>query len=212
MNYKIENYFYPVGQGLFSAGFISNEYDKKFCWIYDCGTNSSQKYLNNSIDIFDKSMNGKKCIDILFISHFDKDHISGFETISKKYSIKNLIIPYMTFGERILISLNKKYFLKRERFIFLINPIEYFLKTNKVERVIIVPKSSKSIENEKIKKQFDYGEDFELNENCRDLNSEENEEYPNISNTDKVKVLIEGKYFILNNRNKYEVEKYYLKV
>lgn len=96
---------WPVGQGLFYSGSIDIEGELSFNFIYDCGTNSGQQYLNNSVDRYLGSISrfGKQVdyplIDMLVISHFDQDHVSGLgyllEELSKHNSyVKKIYIPY----------------------------------------------------------------------------------------------------------------------
>ena len=41
--------FWNVGQGLFSSGRIQMGYSPAFHWVYDCGTSSSPKLLQNAV-------------------------------------------------------------------------------------------------------------------------------------------------------------------
>lgn len=95
--HTIERIFYPVGHGGFYA-----EHHKKpnFKIIYDCGS-VSQKAINRTID---NHYSDSDVIDLLIISHFHKDHISGIEHLAKTVSkIKLVLIPYLT-DEQILFS------------------------------------------------------------------------------------------------------------
>lgn len=92
---KNEFEFHPVGQGLFYTGIIGD-----FVMVYDIGTLSRQKYIENEIDLFSKKLTGnnhKKVIDVLFLSHYDYDHISGIEYLLKSgFIIKKIIAPLIT--------------------------------------------------------------------------------------------------------------------
>ena len=62
--------------------------NKEINWIYDCGNiKSAQEYLK-TVDT----------IDLIFISHFDVDHIRGIPTLlkSKKCQFAKVIVPYLT--------------------------------------------------------------------------------------------------------------------
>lgn len=88
--------FWPVGQGLFYTGIIEN-----FVMVYDIGTLDSQKYLQDSVFKFKSSVKkvkkGKLSIDLLFISHYDKDHISGIQYLkSQGFTIEQIIAPFIT--------------------------------------------------------------------------------------------------------------------
>ena len=80
-----------VGQGLFYIGDIGYEDEKSFRFIYDCGAEKVSNIKNAIDDYIDESI----IIDMLVISHFDKDHISGLELLLEKAKkIKKIFIPY----------------------------------------------------------------------------------------------------------------------
>lgn len=117
---------HPIGQG----GFVS-EYlpESDHLVIYDCGTKTSG--VGNRIDaVFDSLP--KECVDILFISHFDEDHVSLIPKLRKRKCIKKVIMPLMNDAERSLISLlsgNKEL----SRMIFA--PEEFFDKETAIVKV-----------------------------------------------------------------------------
>ena len=66
---------HPVGHG----GFFTEELcDVTECYnvVYDCGTRNGTMLLEREIN---KAFNRKQSIDLLFISHFDRDHVSGLK-------------------------------------------------------------------------------------------------------------------------------------
>lgn len=98
-NIHIEYCFHPVGQGTFASGRIKYG-SKSFNWVYDCGsTNSSRKFLNSAISDYSESN-----IDMLFISHFDYDHISGLSQLMQNRNVRCVILPYLHYWQRILIA------------------------------------------------------------------------------------------------------------
>ena len=82
---------YAVGQGGFYAGRIGDSFN----FIYDCGTTRPKYCLNKSIDSYINKFNRTKTIDLLILSHFDRDHISGVLDLQRNYQIKCLVIPYL---------------------------------------------------------------------------------------------------------------------
>lgn len=86
--------FHPVGQGAFySEQIIENGSDKSaqlFSMVYDCGSKSSG--MKNKISEMIDSSSLKDGIDILFISHFDSDHINCTKSLKPKY----VVIPFLT--------------------------------------------------------------------------------------------------------------------
>lgn len=96
----IQRIFHPIGQG----AFYSERHDD-FNIVYDCGTH----YENRSDTYYDKvvrqSFTRSDVIDILFISHFDYDHVSKIEVLKNHVKqIKHVILPLLHDEEKILIS------------------------------------------------------------------------------------------------------------
>lgn len=61
---------------------------KNSCIIIDCGEKGDgeemAKYLNK---------NGIDCVDYMFITHFDKDHVGGVPELLDKIPVKKIIVP-----------------------------------------------------------------------------------------------------------------------
>ncbi|NMM50753.1 MBL fold metallo-hydrolase [Marinigracilibium pacificum] len=86
--------FFKVGQGAFYGGTIKKE-NQFYSIVYDCGTSSRKEFLNNEIDLFSDWLPEPRVIDLLFVSHFDFDHVSGLKRLFQKTNIKRIIIPYI---------------------------------------------------------------------------------------------------------------------
>lgn len=84
--------FHPVGQGAFyTERFISGS--ETFTAVYDCGSDSfGEKKMSM---IINQTFLENEAIDVLFISHFHKDHISGIPLLKQRCKIKNVIIPLL---------------------------------------------------------------------------------------------------------------------
>lgn len=94
---KILRTFHPVGQGAFYS-----ERHPDFNIVYDCGnwkdSKDAQKIVNQAFDKNDT-------IDILFISHFDYDHVSMIGTLRDSVkSIKHVVLPLLYDDEKILLK------------------------------------------------------------------------------------------------------------
>lgn len=117
--------FHPVGQGLFCSGHLfDQECQRKFSWIFDCGTLYSQRPIEIEIARLESLMEGDK-IDAFCISHFDKDHVSGAKTLLTEVGARVLFLPYLALTERaqLIIDENADDWYAE----FLIDPAAYLL-------------------------------------------------------------------------------------
>ncbi len=90
--------FHNVGQGLFYSGHLDNNH---FNFVYDCGTSSAQKCIENAVD----NQLPFRDIDFVVISHLHKDHISGLKRLIDNYNVKKVYLPYLGKGNSTLINL-----------------------------------------------------------------------------------------------------------
>lgn len=117
--------FHPIGQGCFYTGKLSfnkmakvknNEsvilYEattiKDFNFVYDCGTDNEQKFLKPEVESYKNGLKNLGAensgyLDLLIISHFHEDHISGVSNLLKNLYCRRLIIPYYKTIERLLL-------------------------------------------------------------------------------------------------------------
>lgn len=95
----IERIFHTVGQGAFYS-----EKHENFNIVYDCGTewkNRADKTIDKTIK---QSFKKDDEIDILFISHFDYDHVSKIKTLKDHVkSIKKVVMPLLHNNEKTLL-------------------------------------------------------------------------------------------------------------
>jgi len=102
---KIKRFFYPIGQGAFYAEKhqIGDEY---FTIVYDCGTCRTCKtgQLKFAENVIEKAFKKDEVIDILFISHFDYDHVSKIKKLKEHTNIKKVIMPLLHDTEKYLLS------------------------------------------------------------------------------------------------------------
>ncbi|MBS6421288.1 MBL fold metallo-hydrolase [Streptococcus sp.] len=95
---------WPVGQGLFYSGTIKYKNNQNFNFVYDCG--SSSKNIDKIVDSYVKTSLIDKTLDMLVISHFDEDHISGIpKLLTEVKKIKKIFIPYKNGIENYLLFL-----------------------------------------------------------------------------------------------------------
>lgn len=93
----ISRIFHPIGQGAFYS-----ELHRGFNIVYDCG---NWKRTTLSGNVVSQSFTADDVIDILFISHFDWDHISRIDTLRDTVKqIKCVIMPLLHDDEKIFIT------------------------------------------------------------------------------------------------------------
>lgn len=128
--------FWNVGQGLFSSGKIisgSNE----FVWVYDCGSMNDKSILNNAIDSM-KQKYPNEIIDILAISHFDKDHISGLNELLEDRKVDTLILPYYPLYQRLLVAQSLGIYQDNDIIECYISPVIFFSKKYNIKKILLV--------------------------------------------------------------------------
>lgn len=154
MELSIRHSFYPVGQGIFSSGTISspNWNWGEFNWIYDCGTvKENQKILQLEIsrlksNLYLRGTSARPNLNLVFISHFDIDHISGLVELLNNFDVDTLVLPYVPFLQRIVCTIRSTNFYDSAFQHFMVNPISFIhsIEGCRVRKIIFVLPSSKS--------------------------------------------------------------------
>ena len=91
--------FHRVGQGLFASETFENH-----TIVYDCGGENAN-FVRNAIDSdFVESQD----IDILFISHYDRDHINGIIHLLERHKVRHVILPLVSPFTRFLAFENNE--------------------------------------------------------------------------------------------------------
>lgn len=118
--------YHGVGQGLLISGEITSN-ERSFKWVYDCGSSSKsgKLLLERKIKNLFKQRNEPIVIDMLVISHFDRDHINGCELLLKTFKVNKVILPYIPLWKRILLALEQKVGITGKYIDFYINPTKY---------------------------------------------------------------------------------------
>ncbi|MGN0033231.1 MAG: MBL fold metallo-hydrolase [Candidatus Limimorpha sp.] len=79
---------HPVGQGGFYTESLKID-NKEYLYVYDCGSVTAgepEKTIQSAIP------DGQD-IEILFISHFDEDHVNGIKELVNHRTIKKVVLP-----------------------------------------------------------------------------------------------------------------------
>lgn len=119
---KMIRTFHPVGHGAFySEEFVSSKGNCVFRVVYDCGSLKYCGLQRNSdgtpLEREDIEERVKRAfpnghgIDILFVSHFDEDHVNLIPCL-KSYQIRRVILPLLSAEERYMLT---GYHLSRSR-------------------------------------------------------------------------------------------------
>ncbi|HLN94435.1 MAG TPA: MBL fold metallo-hydrolase [Flavobacterium sp.] len=125
--------FYPVGQGCFYVGDLRLK-GQKFVFVYDCGTDTGGTFLQDSISDFKRK---HQKIDLLIISHFHEDHVSGVQDLLAGIRCDRILIPYYTPIERLLLASSNPN-ATPNYLAFLADPISFLTNIADVGEVILV--------------------------------------------------------------------------
>lgn len=104
----ITRIFHTVGQGAFYSEQIQYGENDPFVMVYDCGSDTIPPVRQNGIiksgSKLEKRINsdlGSNQVDILFISHFDEDHINGCELLDPK----TIVLPFVNSTYRWILEI-----------------------------------------------------------------------------------------------------------
>ncbi len=87
---------HAVGHGGFHTGALGLK-SPQIRWIYDCGgwRKIGKTALNKQITKYAKLVSNAAPVDLLFLSHFDADHVSGVRQFLKKVQVETAVVPYL---------------------------------------------------------------------------------------------------------------------
>lgn len=140
--YHVEYRFLPVGQGLFATGRLCRAGIAPFVWVYDCGTMTQTVRIEDVMDCclaFPVATGGQKpTLNLLAISHFDVDHISGMVALLGRFRVDLLFLPYLTPWDRLALLLQSGAAAGSLYAQFLRDPIAFVREAGQVERIVLV--------------------------------------------------------------------------
>lgn len=127
--------FHPVGHGAFySEKFYGLPMRRCFTVVYDCGTSMPHASIRSN-KVVENALNDCDCIDVLFISHFDSDHVSLIEDLIAKISIRNVVLPLLHPEEFAVLSAHYQVSRQSLSYEILTNPTQFFGGKTAVVRV-----------------------------------------------------------------------------
>lgn len=147
----VELKYHCAGQGLFSTGEVFEQprsSSQPFRWIYDCGSTSGrQKALRDSIDAYARTLpDGEdRLINLVVISHFDRDHINGLVDLLHRVKIHTLLIPLLPVTIRIAILIAENADANSDLAHFILDPAAFVASIQQdyrgVQQILFVPTS-----------------------------------------------------------------------
>lgn len=114
MNSRI---FHPIGQGAFYSERILGKNI-----VFDCGVQHSERNSARVDHLIKNSFDPESEIDILFISHFDCDHVNKVRYLHANFPIKRIVLPLLHQDEKIRISNGFKLLGDNDAAAFVLNP------------------------------------------------------------------------------------------
>lgn len=138
---KIIRTFHPVGQGAFYS-----ERHENFNVVYDCGTEYAKRSDKSIKRTVETAFNKNDEIDILFISHFDFDHVGHIETLKNSVKrIKKVVLPSLNKDIQILLASFYKGLGETRISTLISNPKEFFEEETTIIEVELSENSEISI-------------------------------------------------------------------
>ncbi|GAW39763.1 hypothetical protein SH203_00141 [Brevundimonas sp. SH203] len=99
-----------VGQGLFTSGVLwLDGRPDPIVWVHDCGSESAggDNLIASGCALLNRLAGARRRIDILAISHFDSDHISGIKQLLADYEVGTILLPYFPLWSRLVVAFSQ---------------------------------------------------------------------------------------------------------
>ena len=169
---KVIRHIHPIGQGAFyTERFVDDDNTTLANVVYDCGSNKTLS--NSSKKMIEFTFCENDEIDVLFISHFDADHINGIRTlIDNKVNIRYVVMPLLAPDEIKFLSVIYDKVNRADKDIqTLINNPKTFFGNNTI--ILKVKSIDENLDNENISISLNEFENSKLekDESCYYINS-----------------------------------------
>lgn len=146
--------FFPVGQGLFTAGYVTRRNAPPFRWVYDCGSKSGGALIQNGLTDLKRAVGGsagKAHLDLVAISHFDADHVNGLIELLRHFSVGVLLLPYLDPTQRLKVMRAEGARVTSDLIRFLAAPTAFILGRDgaEVSTILLVPPASEAADTDR---------------------------------------------------------------
>lgn len=91
--------FHPIGQGAFYSERISG-----IRTVYDCGIWYRDRSSRRAERVIETAFYNDDAIDILFISHFDYDHVGKIPFLLIKFKVLRIVMPLLEPSDRVFLA------------------------------------------------------------------------------------------------------------
>nr|WP_253913211.1 MBL fold metallo-hydrolase [Pseudoruegeria sp. HB172150] len=110
-----------------------------YLWVYDCGSTTSKRLVTNAIERVKIGCAGER-IDLLTISHFHNDHISGLVELLGQVGAKTVMLPWAHLWRRLLIGFDQGLREDDAEMLFFVDPVLYLTQEadGRFDRVLFV--------------------------------------------------------------------------
>lgn len=133
MQAMIQRFFHPVGQGAF---YSERHLYPNINTVYDCGTRYGTRNQKGVAGVVRQSFRKDDIVHILFISHFDFDHVSLIDTLKNSVNkIERVVIPLLQEPEKTFLSNIYKFLGEPHLANLVSNPSEFFGRETQIIRV-----------------------------------------------------------------------------
>lgn len=104
---KVIRHIHPIGQGAFyTERFVNDDNTTLANVVYDCGCGINLSQNIKAEKLISATFDKEDTIDVLFISHFDADHVNGVKSLMKrKVKIKFVVMPFVAPEEIELVEI-----------------------------------------------------------------------------------------------------------
>lgn len=88
------------------GGFAAEAIEDKYLAVIDCGSDVCPTRVSMYIDALKNR--GFKCVDRLFVTHFDNDHVNCIKELIYKVGVKEVVIPFIPHDMRYVYNIYTK--------------------------------------------------------------------------------------------------------